>query len=227
MIRPTVRPTLPNKPAATTEDTEDTKPKTIMVDDYEVQIIDENNATIVGFVGDEIGDMPSEANGVPITAIGDYAFAGRDGTKTREDIGLPVHLKTIGDNAFRNCSTLRMVYCFSNITVDDIVRIFERNVPSEYDLDYNVDTYYMVDKIIYGWDSTGTEAIVMDFPSGIYNFELPDTIQDMNGEERDVRWIEKGSMKKVGQWVKIGLRSGVRDHGGGLAVPHAVGGGHE
>ena len=231
------QPTLPNIPPTTTqptEPTEDTAPDTMMVGDYQVRIIDENNATIVGFVGDEIGDMPIEADGVPITAIGDDAFyADGRGTKTRENICLPACLKSIGERAFSGCDTLRMVYCFSNVTVgrdafsdtglrcviltDDnakirnpgalggLVRIFERNVPFEIVPDYNVDAYYMVDEVIYGWDSTEPDAIVMDLPSGLSNFEVPETILCMDGEEREVQWIEKDSMKKVARSVRIGL----------------------
>ncbi len=233
------QPTLPNIPPTTTEatePTEDTAPDTIMVGDYQVRIIDENNATIVGFVGDEIGDMPIEAGGVPITAIADGAFyADGRGTKTQANISLPVCLKSIGANAFRNCSTLRMVYCFSNVTVgreafsdtglrcviltddnakirnpgalDNTVRILKRNISFEIDPDYNVDAYCIVDDIIYGWDSTEPDAIVMDLPSGLSTIEVPETILDMNGEEREVHWIEKESMKKVAKSVKIGLPS--------------------
>lgn len=71
--------------------------------------IENGGATIVGCKSEYIGDrkLPSTLGGLPVVAIGDYAFSSCDSLKS---VTIPNSVTAIGYNAFEVCNTLTDVY---------------------------------------------------------------------------------------------------------------------
>ncbi len=77
-------------------------------------VIDGNNATVYKYVGNGGAvTIPAKVNGVPVTAIGNYAFAEEygktDPSKRITSISVAGSIKTIGNGAFMECTSLKSV----------------------------------------------------------------------------------------------------------------------
>lgn len=55
-------------------------------------------------------DIPSEINGKPVIGISDYAFSG---CASSEDITIPAGVRVIREKAFKNCTGIMNVYCYT------------------------------------------------------------------------------------------------------------------
>ena len=75
--------------------------------DYQFMLREDGTGIITRYLG-SAGDVeiPSELNGIPVTAIGAYAFAGCVGLT---EITLPFNVTTIGERAFYYCIQLENV----------------------------------------------------------------------------------------------------------------------
>ena len=60
--------------------------------------------------------IPSEINGVPVTAIGDFAFFWTGGASQLQSVTIPNTVTTIGRNAFQGCSQLTSVVIPDSVT---------------------------------------------------------------------------------------------------------------
>lgn len=77
-------------------------------------VIDGNNATVHKYVGKGGAvNIPSKINGVPITAIGNYAFAEEYGkteqSKRITSVTVSANIKSIGNGAFMECTSLKSI----------------------------------------------------------------------------------------------------------------------
>lgn len=77
-------------------------------------VIDGNNATVYKYSGNGGAvTIPAKVNGVPVTAIGNYAFAEEygktDPTKRITSVTVAGSIKTIGNGAFMECTSLKKV----------------------------------------------------------------------------------------------------------------------
>ena len=75
--------------------------------DFEYRVLSDGTAEITRFSGnDEILEIPSRLSKVPVTSIGDHAFAGRRSLKR---ITIPDSIVNIGINPFASCSNLTVI----------------------------------------------------------------------------------------------------------------------
>ena len=86
------------------------------VDGFLYKIIGQDHAVLTGWeAGADFREMPGDVNGIPITGIADGAFTG---AKTGVIVMLPENLKTIGANAFQDCTDLLVVGAHGNVVTD-------------------------------------------------------------------------------------------------------------
>lgn len=74
---------------------------------WDYYINDQNTCTIKKYIGYEVNiDIPESLFGVPVTEIGDGAFAG---CKNLTSVSLPNEITSIGDGAFEDCTALEAI----------------------------------------------------------------------------------------------------------------------
>lgn len=83
--------------------------------DYEYQLIDEGAAVeITGYTGSgDIADIPDTIEGIPVTTIGDEAFANCTGLT---GVNIPDSVTAIGEGAFQECTGLTGVTIPDNVS---------------------------------------------------------------------------------------------------------------
>lgn len=79
--------------------------------DYDYRILADGTAEITNYGGsDSVIDLPSEIDGYKVTGLGDrafyYSFYG--GSKTVTDVTIPNGITSIGADAFKECTKLKM-----------------------------------------------------------------------------------------------------------------------
>ena len=79
--------------------------------DYYYFVNEDDSATITFFNGESIGEIPSELDGHPVTALADYAFRGKKGTK----IVIPDSVRSIGMECFATCRDAREIILSENL----------------------------------------------------------------------------------------------------------------
>jgi len=82
-------------------------------DGLEYEVVDGRRITITGYTGNAVTlEIPAQIQGLPVTAVGDWAFAGSILTS----ITIPSSVMSIGDYALYYCSSLTNVTMPSSIT---------------------------------------------------------------------------------------------------------------
>jgi len=184
--------------------------------------IENGEAVITGYVGESTFlSFPDTLDGCEVTVLDIGCLAGNTTVQT---ILLPIHCTEIRDKAFFGCTNLRDISCYSTITVaptalngcldlralvhgaDDSVagwpltnaqRVFQ------YSMDTGAGplTSIEVDDngVIYALLS-GMEAVVMDIPGGISNYEVPEEIYGYK-----VVWIWEGAMDNASSNLTVML----------------------
>jgi len=78
------------------------------------EIVDGRTVTITMYIGNAaVLNIPSQIESLPVTAIGDGAFSGRD---SLTNVTIPFSVTSIGDGAFWGCSSLTSVTIPSSVT---------------------------------------------------------------------------------------------------------------
>ena len=86
------------------------------VDGFFYEIIDRDHAVLTGCeAGADFTYIPDRVDDVPVTGIADGAFAGMN---TGNFVNLPLHLETIGANAFLGCTDLSYVSAYSDVAAE-------------------------------------------------------------------------------------------------------------
>ena len=80
---------------------------------YFTYLDDDGEVTIMGYYGPENAVMPSEIDGMPVTAIYDYAFYRNKDITTME---IPDSVQYIGKGAFSECTYLTSVKIPDGVT---------------------------------------------------------------------------------------------------------------
>jgi len=136
-------------------------------------IVEDNMATIIGYVGEqEKISIPEKLGGAPVTTIGKSAF--KDNKKLKA-IDFPSTIKKIDDYAFAECSNLFPIdipygvieigdYAFSGCTMDVLGDHWDFQ---EY-LEILDQPDEMLDEFEYDWPELGTIRTL--------NLEIPDTV---------------------------------------------------
>lgn len=94
--------------------TQDIHSNNSVYDDFQYSVAD-NQVTITKYTGSNTEvEIPSELEGLPVTAIGDYAFQNWESTLT--SITIPESVTSIGNYAFQGCMSLTDVTIPENVT---------------------------------------------------------------------------------------------------------------
>jgi hypothetical protein len=83
-------------------------------DGFEYEVVDGRSVTITSYTGDATTiNIPAQIQGLPVTAIGDYAFSS---CSSLTSVTIPSSVTSIGYGAFLGCSSLTSIIIPSSIT---------------------------------------------------------------------------------------------------------------
>ena len=215
------RPMAPTAGATEPMPTEPAAPRDLLVnEDGFLYYIDSGEAVIAGYEGTKTGlTFPDELDGCPVTVLDVGCL---EGNTTVQNILLPLECTEIRANAFRNCTDLRRISCYSTLTADpsaftgctrfravlhskgadmsgwglpEQVRLYTR----EQDIGIGGLSFVHVDDLGVTYGMNGSEqAAILDIPASVTYLEVPETFRDAA-----VLWIAAGAMDRASSGLSV------------------------
>lgn len=138
--------------------------------DFEYTTLSDQTAQVTGYIGsDSAITIPGTLGGLPVSSIGNSAFANRAGLTS---VVIPEGIKTIGDDAFKGCTGLSNIALPSTLTGIGYSP-FQGSGITQITVDVNNPSYSSENGVLFNKDKT----VLVTYPGGISGaYTIPNSV---------------------------------------------------